>query len=78
MGADAAVESELARLRRELERLRVENARLVRLLDLRGQDTAPVPEQLSACGVPKVDACLDQDLCRSNVYEIDLLGETAS
>lgn len=43
-----ATESELARLRRELERLRTENARLSRLLDLRGQDTAPAPEQLSA------------------------------
>lgn len=35
-------------LRRELQRLRAENARLSRLLDLRGQDTAPAPEQLSA------------------------------
>jgi hypothetical protein len=35
-------------LRREVERLRAENARLSRLLDLRGQDTAPAPEQLSA------------------------------
>ncbi|MEV4140326.1 hypothetical protein AB0J72_50220 [Dactylosporangium sp. NPDC049742] len=32
MGADATVESELARLRRELERLRAENVRLSRLL----------------------------------------------
>lgn len=35
-------------LRRELQRLRAENARLSRLLELRGQDTAPAPEQLSA------------------------------
>jgi hypothetical protein len=35
-------------LRREVERLRAENARLSRLLELRGQDTAPSPEQLSA------------------------------
>ncbi len=45
---DVVVESELARLRRELERLRAENVRLSRLLDLRGLDTAPAPEQLSA------------------------------
>ncbi|MFE9695046.1 DEAD/DEAH box helicase family protein [Micromonospora sp. NPDC005806] len=35
-------------LRRELQRLRAENARLSRLLQLRGQDTTPAPEQLSA------------------------------
>ncbi|MGI5180518.1 hypothetical protein ACQEVZ_29810 [Dactylosporangium sp. CA-152071] len=52
MGADVTVESELARLRRELERLRAENVRLSRLLDLRGQDTAPAPEQLSAAVAP--------------------------
>jgi hypothetical protein len=45
---DVVAESEVARLRRELERLRAENVRLSRLLDLRGQDTAPAPEQLSA------------------------------
>jgi superfamily II DNA or RNA helicase len=39
---------EFAELRREVERLRAENARLSRLLELRGQDTAPSPEQLSA------------------------------
>ncbi|MFG3690775.1 hypothetical protein [Micromonospora sp. NPDC047740] len=35
-------------LRRELQRVRAENVRLSRLLELRGQDTAPAPEQLSA------------------------------
>ena len=35
-------------LRREVQRLQAENARLSRLLKLRGQDTAPTPEQLSA------------------------------
>jgi superfamily II DNA or RNA helicase len=39
-------------LRREVERLRAENARLARLLELRGQDTAPAPEQLSAPAAP--------------------------
>nr|WP_239153087.1 hypothetical protein [Virgisporangium aurantiacum] len=39
---------EFAGLRREVERLRAENARLSRLLDLRGQDAAPAPEQLAA------------------------------
>jgi hypothetical protein len=46
--AGVAVDGELARLRRELEWLRAENARLSRLLDLRGLDTSPAPEQLSA------------------------------
>jgi hypothetical protein len=41
-------EDDIARLRQELDRLRAENARLSRLLELRGQDTAPAPEQLSA------------------------------
>jgi hypothetical protein len=45
---DVVTESEIARLRRELERLRAENIRLSRLLDLRGQDTAPAPKQLAA------------------------------
>src|SRR5205814_4381192 len=49
---DVMVDSELVRLRGELERLRAENARLSRLLDLRGQDTAPAPEQLSAAVAP--------------------------
>ncbi|WSG44304.1 hypothetical protein OHA72_12550 [Dactylosporangium sp. NBC_01737] len=52
MGTDVTVESDLARLRRELERLRVENVRLSRLLDLRGQDTAPPPEQPAAAITP--------------------------
>ena len=41
-------EDEAGRLGRELERLRAENVRLSRLLELQGQDTAPPPEQLSA------------------------------
>ncbi len=42
------MEDELIQGRRELERIRAENVRLARLLDLRGQDTAPAPEQLAA------------------------------
>ncbi len=45
---DIAAEPDVSQLRRELERLRVENVRLSRLLDLRGQDTSPPPEQLAA------------------------------
>ena len=40
--------NEFVDLRREVQRLRAENARLSRLLDLRGQDTASAPEQMSA------------------------------
>lgn len=49
---DVAIDGELDRLRRELDRLRVENVRLSRLLTLRGQDTASAPEQLSAVVSP--------------------------
>ena len=44
-------ERELSELRIELGRLRAENARLLRLLDL-GQDTEPVSEQLAVPMVP--------------------------
>ncbi len=52
MSVDAVTDDEVARLCRELERLRAENHRLSRLLDLRGQDTAPAPEQLAAMATP--------------------------
>jgi superfamily II DNA or RNA helicase len=52
VSVDAGIGDEVARLRRELERLRAENHRLSRLLDLRGQDTAPPPEQLAAIAAP--------------------------
>jgi superfamily II DNA or RNA helicase len=45
--SDVVTNDEIDRLQRELDRLRAENARLTRLLDLRGQDTAPVHEQLA-------------------------------
>ncbi|GIE98117.1 DEAD/DEAH box helicase [Paractinoplanes rishiriensis] len=41
-----------AALADEVARLRAENARLSRLLELRGQDTSPPPEQLSAPVTP--------------------------
>jgi hypothetical protein len=44
---DAVAGSAIDRLQRELDRLRVENARLTRLLDLRGQGTAAPHEQLA-------------------------------
>ena len=37
--------ADMASLSRELDRLREENARLSRLLDLRGWDTSPAAEQ---------------------------------
>ncbi|MDY7086001.1 MAG: hypothetical protein SYR96_12930 [Actinomycetota bacterium] len=43
-------DDEFARLRRELERLRTENHWPSRLLELRGQDTTPAPEQLATPG----------------------------
>jgi hypothetical protein len=52
VSVDAVTDDEVARLRRELERLRAENHRLSRLLELRGQDTAPAPEQLAATATP--------------------------
>ncbi|MEV6844926.1 hypothetical protein [Actinoplanes sp. NPDC051411] len=42
------MDDELSQVRHQLERVRAENVRLVRLLDLRGQDTTPSPEQLAA------------------------------
>ena len=45
-------ERELSALRDELGRLRVENVRLSRLLDLRGQDTTPLSEQLAVPMAP--------------------------
>jgi hypothetical protein len=47
-------DAELVRLRRELDRLRAENARLARLLDLRGQDTTPAAEQLAMPIAPEL------------------------
>jgi hypothetical protein len=51
-----APDSEYAQLRRELDRLRAENARLSRLLNLRGQDTTPASEQLAAPTPPAMAA----------------------
>lgn len=46
-------------LRRELHRLRAENERLARLLDLRGQGTAPAPEQPTAGLAPSGAVTMD-------------------
>ena len=42
------LQQEVAQLTRERDRLRSENLRLSRLLELRGQDVTPAPEQLAA------------------------------
>ncbi|TDC35879.1 DEAD/DEAH box helicase [Kribbella albertanoniae] len=47
-GAGLDLRRELSELRSERDRLRVENVRLSRLLELRGQDTTPADEQLAA------------------------------
>jgi superfamily II DNA or RNA helicase len=52
LGVAAGSERELSELRGELGRLRAENFRLSRLLDLQGQDTAPASEQLAVPMVP--------------------------
>jgi hypothetical protein len=50
---DVVTESEIAWLRRELERLRAENIRLSRLLDLRGHRwQGRVGEAFVGCGLP--------------------------
>jgi hypothetical protein len=74
--------AEHADLRREVQRLRAENARLSRLPGLRGQDTAPSPEQLSAgVGAPgmvtmaspvadKLALFADRFRARTDVYAV--------
>src|SRR5688572_17684336 len=44
---DVVAAGEIDRLAHEVKRLTAENARLRRLLELRGQDTRPEPEQLA-------------------------------
>jgi hypothetical protein len=75
-----AAGTETAGLRRELGRLRAENARLSRLLELRGQDTAPSPEQLSAAApglvtmaspvAEKLALFADRFFARTDVYAV--------
>jgi hypothetical protein len=67
-------------LRRDLERLRAENARLSRLLELRGQDTTPSPEQLSTTApglvtmaspvADKLALFADRFAARTDVYAV--------
>lgn len=58
--------AEIALLSRELDRLREENARLSRLLELRGWDTAPAAEQpampLAAPGMVTMGSSLEDKL----------------
>ncbi|GAA0923496.1 DEAD/DEAH box helicase [Virgisporangium aurantiacum] len=71
-------DGELERIRRELDRLRAENGRLSRLLDLRGQSTEPSPEQLAVASpglvtmssptADKVALYRDRFRGRSDVY----------
>jgi hypothetical protein len=72
--------TEAAGLRRDLERFRAENARLSRLLELRGQDTAPSPEQLSTTApglvtmaspvADKLALFADRFAARTDVYAV--------
>ncbi|WP_444949806.1 TOTE conflict system archaeo-eukaryotic primase domain-containing protein [Micromonospora ureilytica] len=74
--------AEFVDLRREVERLRAENARLARLLELRGQDTSAAPEQLSAPVEPpglvtmasptrdKLAMFVDRFRARADVYAV--------
>jgi len=78
--------AELADLRREVQRLQAENGRLSRLLELRGQDTAAAPEQLSApVAVPgmvtmaspvadKMALFADRFRARTDVYAVRCAG----
>ena len=52
VGMGAAEQRELGQLRDELVRLRAENARLARLLELGGQDTRPADEQQAMPIIP--------------------------
>ena len=60
------VRAEVVALSSELQRLRDENARLTRLLDLRGWDTAPAPEQpsmpVTSPGMVTKDSSLEDKL----------------
>ena len=75
------MDRELTRLRLELDRLRSENARLSRLVELRGQDTAPAAEQLAVPDAPglvtmsssvgeKLALYADRFRARTDVYAV--------
>ena len=63
---------EVDQLLRELRRLRAENERLSRLLDLRGQDTAPVPEQPAAGLAPSGVVTMDSPAADKLAFYSDL------
>ena len=78
----ATAEDEVDQLRRELRRLRAENERLARLLEIQGQETAPAPEQpvagLAPSGVVTMDSPVADKLAlyadlfsaRTDVYAV--------
>lgn len=80
MAAGNVTNSDVTGLRRDLERLQTENARLSRLLGLRGQDTAPSPEQLSTTApglvtmaspvADKLALFADRFAARTDVYAV--------
>lgn len=65
---------EVDQLQRELRRLRAENERLSRLLDLRGQDTAPAPEQPVAGLAPMGVVTMDSPAGDKLAFYADLFG----
>jgi len=65
---------EVDQLQRELRRLRAENERLSRLLDLRGEDTVPAPEQPVAGLAPMGVVTMDSPVGDKLAFYADLFG----
>ncbi|OZB88552.1 MAG: helicase [Microbacterium sp. 14-71-5] len=65
---------EVDQLQRELRRLRAENERLSRLLELRGQDTAPSPEQPAVGLTPSGVVTMDSPVGDKLAFYADLFG----
>ena len=64
--------SAVIQLRDELRRLRAENDRLTRLLDVRGQHTAPAPEQPTAGLAPSGVVTMDSPVADKLALYADL------